>query len=139
MPQTIVQECLTKWTMAMDGFRCVCPISLLAIHSQLHIVDTEVDDADLSPISPQRRRTLRWSDYPQNLFRNWTPKQVAQSGIEKALAVRDDGPSVIYNVDVLDTGKFRRPGTEYIAEENLGELWEIMGREVCIFLFALLL
>lgn len=110
------------------------PSPYLTSPSQLPIADSEVDDADLSPVSPLRRRTLRWSDYPQNLFRNWTPKQVAQSGIEKALSVRHDGPTTIYNVDVLDTGKFRRPGEEYIGDGNLGELWEIMGLEVCIFL-----
>ncbi|KAF7980137.1 hypothetical protein HWV62_39575 [Athelia sp. TMB] len=114
----------------MDGFRCVNPSRYLTSSSaQFHIADSEIDDADLSPISPLRRRTLRWSDYPQNLFRNWTPKQVAQSGIEKALSARHEGPTTIYNVDVIDTGKFRRPGEEYIGDGNLGELWEIMGLE----------
>ncbi|KZP18380.1 hypothetical protein FIBSPDRAFT_829434 [Athelia psychrophila] len=92
-------------------------------------MDAEVDDSDLSPVSPLRRRTLQYRDYPQNLFRNWTAKQVKQSGIHDALSERNEDTCTIYNVDVLDTGKFRRGPVEYIQHENQGELWEAMMAE----------
>lgn len=43
---------------------------------------------------------------------------------------RPNGPCTIYNVDVLDTGKFQRAGEHAISEENKGKLWEILQTEV---------
>lgn len=115
----------------MDGPRFV--LLAFTCYSSLtsHVLDSEIDDSDLSPISPLRRRTLHYRDYPQNLFRNWTEKQVVRSGIRKALSDRNEGQCTIYNVDVIDTGKFRRGPIEYISDEQPGELWEIMARDVC--------
>jgi hypothetical protein len=93
-------------------------------------LDADIDDGELSPMTPRRNPTLKWVDYPKNLFPNWNQHQVQRSGISQALTERQDGPCTIYNVDVLDTGKFKRPGEYFIGEHNKDELWEILQTEV---------
>jgi hypothetical protein len=97
-------------------------------------LDSDIDDAELSPVTPFHRGSLNW-DYPSNLFPNWTPQRVDRSGIKQALMERYDTPCTIYNVDVLDSGNFKRSGEHVITEENKAELKEILQTEVSAFLF----
>ena len=99
-------------------------------------VDVDVDEEQLSPIIP--RLALKWANYPTNLFPNWTALQMQRSGIQSALAERQEGPCIIYNVDVMDTGKFRRSGQILIGGANQDELWEILQTEVCLFYYITL-
>jgi hypothetical protein len=99
-------------------------------------LDSDIDDGELSPVTP-RCPTLKWVDYPKSLFPNWTEQQVRRSGISKALTERQEGPCTIYNVDVLDTGKFKRLGEYFVDKHNKDELWEILQIEV-IFLLSFL-
>ena len=50
---------------------------------------------------------------------------------------RHEGPCTIYNVDVLETGQFKRPGEYIVGEENQDGFWEILQAMVshCCFLF----
>jgi len=100
-------------------------------------LDSDIDDGELSPGTPHCLHTLNWANYPKSLFPNWTEQQVRRSGINKALTERQEGPSTVYNVDVLDTGKFERPGEYFIGEHNKGELWEILQTEVSFFFLFL--
>lgn len=115
-------------------------------------IDADIDEDELSPVTPYKRGSLKWSSYPSNLFPNWTPqvsylllaprsasnfltrpqsKQVQRSGIQRALdREAREQPCTIYHVDVLDTGKFKRPGELFITEDNKEELWEILENEV---------
>jgi hypothetical protein len=93
-------------------------------------LDADIDDDELSPVTPFRRPTIKWSDYPGNLFPNWTPLRLERSGISKALTERRDAPCTIYNVDVLDTGKFKRPGEHFVYDKDQGDVWEILQTEV---------
>jgi hypothetical protein len=101
-------------------------------------LDSDIDDGELSPVIPRRLPTLKWVDYPKSLFPNWTKQQVRRSGIDKALTERQEGPCTIYNVDVWDTGKFKRPGEYFIDEHNKDELWEILQTEVSFFFLSLI-
>lgn len=47
-------------------------------------LDSDIDDAELSPITLFDRGRLNW-DYPSNLFPNWTPQRIERSKITQAL------------------------------------------------------
>lgn len=95
-------------------------------------IDEEIDDDELSPVTPfpLRRPTLKWEGYPKNLYPNWSDQAVERSGIKRTISSEDDGVCTIFNVDVLDTGKFKRPGELFIRDENKGELWDILKTDV---------
>jgi hypothetical protein len=93
-------------------------------------LDSDIDEGELSPVTPFRRPASKWSDYPKSLFPNWTQQQVERSGISKTLTERHEGLCTIYNIDVLQTGKFKRPGDCFIGEQNKDEFWEVLQAEV---------
>ena len=102
-------------------------------------LDSDIDEEELSPVTSSRRPTLNWAEYPQSLFPNWNPRQLERSGIRRALTERHEGPCTIYNVDVLETGQFKRPGEYFVGEENQDGFWEILQAVVsncCVSILA---
>ncbi|KAF8902612.1 hypothetical protein CPB84DRAFT_851017 [Gymnopilus junonius] len=69
-----------------------------------------------------------WQGYPQSLYPNWTPSQVAKSKIEPIIDKhRYDGlPSVIYQVDVDQHGLFKIPHPDRIISNYhcVDETWK---------------
>lgn len=64
----------------------------------------------------------RWYSYPQSQFGNWTIKPVRKCGIEAAVKNKDH-PSMIYTVNVLETGEFKEDRKSEVNPKTKREYW----------------
>ncbi|EGN97184.1 hypothetical protein SERLA73DRAFT_183829 [Serpula lacrymans var. lacrymans S7.3] len=83
-------------------------------------------DVDLKPGQPSKEIVpfdKSWKGYPQSIFPNWTPEQVARS--EMLIRCLHSGCCSIYSVDVKDDGSFVVGETENfkIWSTNEEEIW----------------
>jgi hypothetical protein len=84
-----------------------------------------------------------WRGYPQNLFGNWTPEQVAGEMLSKC---SNNQPSTIYWMDLLKSGKFTTPDmganghtSTTSTNENEDEFWNMLqGIQVSLVLFLVI-
>ncbi|EGO22793.1 hypothetical protein SERLADRAFT_439555 [Serpula lacrymans var. lacrymans S7.9] len=72
-----------------------------------------------------------WKGYPQSIFPNWTPEQVARSEMLTQCQNRQSGCCTIYNVDVKDNGSFVVGQAERfeVSSTNGEEVWKSFQAE----------
>lgn len=109
-------------------------------------MDFDHDHATVNPLAQDGSLPLcdNWRAYPQNLYGNWTPDQVARSKMLTTCSDSDsDTRCVIYTTDVFDdNGCFDKSAAQrtYVVTARTAEkFWETLPQLVRISILHLIL
>ncbi|KAF7324872.1 hypothetical protein MKEN_00529300 [Mycena kentingensis (nom. inval.)] len=90
-------------------------------------LDSEIDTAQFE--RPRQRFTQDlsqaiWTNYPHGLFPNWSLAQQEKSGITRIVRRASREPCTVYEVDVLNDGRFAGGPSVAVSSSNAAEYWE---------------
>jgi len=86
---------------------------------------------DITTAVTDASTATKWSEYPRNLFGNWTPDQVQRSQMFRKCS--NNQSSIIYWMDVLDDAKFITPNMAVTpTNDSENDFWNMLQGEASL-------